>query len=195
MVEIRLSNGVIKCNITPNTACQAYAPAPEVFEDEYITEKLEIKAGWNFPSPDEYWMRGYPHEMQDFVEAVYYGRDPLSDVKLGRDLVQVVYASYVSAELGRRIDLEEFEKEREMNKRSKMKAAIKPDERPELVLQEVDIPEPRPDEALVRVRAAGLCGTDVAIRNNTFMGRHGPVRPSITPAMSFVEKWWQSAQR
>lgn len=66
-----------------------------------------------------------------------------------------------------------------------MKAAVKLDERPELFLQEVEVPKPGPDEALIRVKAAGLCGTDVAIRNNTFMGRHGPVRPPIVPGHEF----------
>ena len=52
-----------------------------------------------------------------------------------------------------------------------MKAVVKADPRPECVVQELEIPRPKPDEALIRIAAAGLCGTDVAIRNNTFMGR------------------------
>lgn len=56
-------------------------------------------------------MRGYPQEMQDFVEAVYYGRDPVSDGELGRQVVEVTYAAYLSAEEGRRIDLDELNKE------------------------------------------------------------------------------------
>jgi len=57
-----------------------------------------------------------------------------------------------------------------------MKAVVKIDEKAECVVKEVEIPKPKSTEALVRVKAAGLCGTDVAIRNNTFMGRHGPVK-------------------
>lgn len=30
-----------------------------------------------------------------------------------------------------------------------------------------------------------LCGSDVAIRNNTFMGRHGPVKYPIIPGHEF----------
>ena len=111
-VEVRLSNSVIKCNITPNNTCQVYAPSPEEFVDEYISEKLETKAGWNFAFPDEDWARGYPQEMQDFIEAVYYNRDPISDIDLGREVVKVIYASYVSAELGQRVDLEKLEEDR-----------------------------------------------------------------------------------
>ena len=66
-----------------------------------------------------------------------------------------------------------------------MKACVKIDKRPELLIQEVDIPRPTSDEALIRVDAAGLCGTDVAIRNNSFMGRHGEVQLPIIPGHEF----------
>lgn len=72
-----------------------------------------------------------------------------------------------------------------MNRKKVMKAAIKLDQRPEFILQETEVPEPQPDEALIKVKAAGLCGTDIAIRNNTFMGRHGPVQLPIIPGHEF----------
>ncbi len=100
-----LSNGVVQANINPNTTLQVYAPAPGIWGDEYITEKVETTAGWQFPSPDEDWMRGYPQEMADFVDAVREGREPLSGALLARETVEVIYAAYVSAEEGRRVDL------------------------------------------------------------------------------------------
>jgi len=109
VVEIYLSNSVIKCNLSQNDTCKAYAPSSEVFGEEYITEKIETKAGWSFPSPDEDWMRGYPQEMQDFIESVYYDRNPISDGELGRQVVQAVYAAYVSAEEGREIQIKNLE--------------------------------------------------------------------------------------
>ena len=54
------------------------APDAAVFGDEYLVEKLETKAGWSAPEPDEDWMTGYPQEIQDFVEAIAHGREPLS---------------------------------------------------------------------------------------------------------------------
>jgi len=99
------SNGVVEVNINPNTALRVYAPDGAVWGDEYITEKVETKAGWQFPSPDEDWMRGYPQEMADFVDAVREGREPLSGALLARETVEVIYAAYVSAEEGRRVDL------------------------------------------------------------------------------------------
>jgi predicted dehydrogenase len=99
------TNAVVTANLNPNTACVAYAPDPGVFGDEYITEKIETKAGWTFPAPDEDWMTGYPQELQDFVEAVVDRRPPLSDAALARDVVAVVFAGYQSAAEGRRIKI------------------------------------------------------------------------------------------
>lgn len=66
-----------------------------------------------------------------------------------------------------------------------MKAAVKVDQSPELVLMDVPIPQPKPSEALLKVRTIGLCGSDVAIRNNTFMGRHGRVVTPMIPGHEF----------
>jgi len=100
-----MSNGVVQVNINPNTSLQVYAPDGAIWGDEYITEKVETKGGWQFPSPDEDWMRGYPQEMEDFVDAVREAREPLSGLLLAHETVEVIYAGYVSAEEGRRVDL------------------------------------------------------------------------------------------
>jgi predicted dehydrogenase len=100
-----LSNSVVQVNINPNTSLQVYAPDGQIWGDEYITEKVETKGGWQFPSPDEDWMRGYPQEMEDFVDAVREGREPLSGLRLAHETVEVIYAGYVSAQEGRRVEL------------------------------------------------------------------------------------------
>jgi len=99
------AKAVVFCNINPNDAVQAYAPDPGIFAGEYITEKIETKAGWTSPQPDEDWMTGYPQEMQDFVESVALGREPLSSGALARDVIAVIYAAYLSAAEGRRVNL------------------------------------------------------------------------------------------
>jgi predicted dehydrogenase len=99
------ATAVVLCNINPHDAVQAYAPDPAVFASEYIVEKLETKAGWSSPAPDEDWMSGYPQEIQDFVECVAHGRAPLSDGTLARDVIAVVYGAYQAAAEGRRVDL------------------------------------------------------------------------------------------
>ena len=73
--------------------------------DEYITEKVETKGGWQFPSPEEDWMRGYPQELADFVDAIQGRREPLAGALLAREVVEVIYAGYLSAATGRRVEL------------------------------------------------------------------------------------------
>jgi hypothetical protein len=72
--HVILTNAVIQANINPNNTLTVYAPDGAVWGDEYITEKVETKAGWQFPSPEEDWMRGDPQELEDFVAAAATGR-------------------------------------------------------------------------------------------------------------------------
>jgi predicted dehydrogenase len=99
------TNAVATARINPNDAVVAYAPEATTFGDEYITEKIETKAGWTFPSPDEDFITGYPQELQDFVECVAEGREPLSGADLARDVVAVVFAGYQAAAEGRRVEV------------------------------------------------------------------------------------------
>ena len=105
VLNIYLSNAVVHVNINPHDVLQVYAPAPHVFGQEYLVEKLETKGGWNFPSPDDDWMKGFPQEMEDFVDAILFDREPVSGIDLARDVVETIYAGYVSAEKGQRVDL------------------------------------------------------------------------------------------
>ncbi len=103
--EVFLSNGRVSCDMSHSNLLRTYAPAPHVFANEYFAEKLETKAGWSYPSIDEEWMLGYHSEFRDFVEAVIQDRDPVSTPEIGLEVVKAVYAAYVSAEEGRRVDL------------------------------------------------------------------------------------------
>lgn len=103
--QVRLSNARVLCNLSRSTSCQAYAPDPAIFADEYLAEKLETKAGWSFPSLGEEWFLGYHNELRDFVEALQKGRAPAADGYLGRDVVEVVYSAYLSAAEGRTVVL------------------------------------------------------------------------------------------
>jgi predicted dehydrogenase len=105
VVTAYLTNGVLQANITPSTGVMAYAPDGAVWGDEYISEKVETKAGWQFPAPEEDWMRGYPQELEDFVDAIRERRAPLSGATLARDVVEVIYAGYLSSATGRRVEL------------------------------------------------------------------------------------------
>lgn len=105
-MEIYMSNGVVVANMTPNDSMIAFAPVDGTWKDEYICEKLETKAGYSFPSADEFWTRGYPQEMKDFTLAVLEDRDPVSGFELAKQTVQVIYAAYVSAELQKKVEID-----------------------------------------------------------------------------------------
>lgn len=105
-VSVYMTNAVLHANMAQNTSVQAYAPDGTIFGDEYFTEKLETKAGWSFPSPDEDWFRGYPQEMRNFVDAIRVQGEPLSGLTLAADCIEVIYAAYLSAEEGRRVTLQ-----------------------------------------------------------------------------------------
>jgi len=105
VVTAYVTNAVIQANINPNNTLTVYAPDAAVWGDEYLTEKVETKAGWQFPSPEEDRMRGYPQELEDFIGAISERREPLSGGLLAREVVEVIYAGYVSAATGRRVEL------------------------------------------------------------------------------------------
>lgn len=104
-LQIFCSNGRVECNMNPNNQVVGYAPGDDSFGDEYLAEKISTRQGWVYASPDEHWQSGYYAEMQDFVEAIAHDRDPLSGWTLARDVVAVIYAAYVSAEEGRRVEV------------------------------------------------------------------------------------------
>jgi predicted dehydrogenase len=104
-VSAYMTDGVIKANMTANDGIETYAPVAGIFEKEYFTEKLETKAGWNRPSCDEDWFRGFAQEIADFAGAIHEGREPRSGIDLAVECVNVIYAGYLSAAEGRRVDL------------------------------------------------------------------------------------------
>ncbi len=96
---------VVQCNMNPNTGMLTYTPRDELMGDEYIREKVETRAGWQLTNPDEDWMNGFPHELQDFCEAIACDREPKSTIELARDILVVCYGAYLAAEKGSRVDL------------------------------------------------------------------------------------------
>jgi len=104
-MDVRLSNARLKFDLCPARVCQFYTTDPTPVKDVYFNEKQETKAGLSYPNPNEDWFLGYPHEMQDFMEAIAFDRPPLSGLDLAKQVVEVIYAGYVSLEEGRKVTL------------------------------------------------------------------------------------------
>jgi predicted dehydrogenase len=105
LIETYTSGGTLFANITPNNHMLTYMTDEEKLADVYITEKVDRKTGWQFVCLEEEWTRGYLQEIQDFMECVATGRQPLADLDLAYDTMQAQYAGYWSADEGRRITL------------------------------------------------------------------------------------------
>jgi predicted dehydrogenase len=105
LIETYTSGGSLFANITPNNHMLTYMTDEEKLADVYITEKVDRKTGWQFVCLEEEWTRGYLQEIQDFMECVATGRQPLADLDLAYATMQVQYAAYWSADEGRRIKL------------------------------------------------------------------------------------------
>jgi predicted dehydrogenase len=105
LVETHTSGGSLFANITPNTHMMSYQTSEEKLANVYITEKVDRKTGWQYVCLEEEWTRGYQQEIQDFVECVATGRQPLSDLALAFETIKVSYAGYWAAEDGRRVML------------------------------------------------------------------------------------------
>jgi predicted dehydrogenase len=99
-LEVICNNHRTRCNLNPIDALETFNPREEILRDVYITEKIGTKQGWSHPAPDEAWQHGYPQEFQDFIESIYYDREPLSGIELARDTIATIYAGYLSAERG-----------------------------------------------------------------------------------------------
>lgn len=104
-VTTYMTDGVIKANMTANDAVETYAVDPATFQAEHFTEKLETKAGWNRPSCDADWFRGFAQEIEDFIYAIKDEREPLAGIDLAVDCVNVIYSAYLSAEEGRTVSI------------------------------------------------------------------------------------------
>jgi predicted dehydrogenase len=106
LIETYTSGGSLFANITPNNHMLSYMTDEQKLADLYITEKVDRKTGWQFVCLEEEWTRGYLQEIQDFMECVATGRQPLAGLDLAYETMQVQYAGYWSAEDGKRIMLE-----------------------------------------------------------------------------------------
>jgi predicted dehydrogenase len=104
-IEIYCNDATIVCNLTLSDLMKTYFLDEEGLDEVYISEMLPKKTGWNNPFISDEIIRGYAYEMQDFMEAIYYEREPISGFQLAYDTIKIIYAAYMAAEMGQRFDL------------------------------------------------------------------------------------------
>ena len=104
-VELYCNDAVINCKLTMSDLMSTYFLDEDGLDDVYISEMLPSKKGWNNPFLEDVIMRGYVDEMRDFMESIYYNREPKSDYWVAHETLRVIYAAYKSAELGKAVVL------------------------------------------------------------------------------------------
>lgn len=106
-VELYCNDAAITCNLTMSNVMSTYFLDEDRMDDVYISEMLPTKIGWNNPFLEDEILRGYVDEMRDFMHAIYYDCQPKSDFRLAYESIKITYLAYLSAELGRKINLKD----------------------------------------------------------------------------------------
>ena len=104
-IEVYANDTAMTCNITPADILSTYFLDEEGLDDVYISEMLPSKLGWNKAFVCDEVIRGYSAELKDFLEAVYYDREALSGFDVAYETAQIIYAAYLSAWEGRRVNV------------------------------------------------------------------------------------------
>lgn len=99
-IELYCNDTAINCKMTMSDMMETYFLDEDRLDDVYISEMLPSKIGWNKPFLEDEIIRGYTDEMRDFIECIYYDREPKSGFGLAYDTAKIIYAAYKSAELG-----------------------------------------------------------------------------------------------
>lgn len=99
-VELYCNDATIMCNLTMSNLMSTYFLDEERLDNVYLSEMLPSKTGWNNPFLEDEIIRGYTDEMRDFIDCIYYDREPKSGFDLAYDSIKIIYAAYKSSELG-----------------------------------------------------------------------------------------------
>lgn len=105
-IEVYSNDSALMCNITPTDLLNTYFLDEDGLENVNISEMLPAKIGWNKAFVSDEIIRGYMGELQDFVECAAYDRTPCSGFQLAYETTRIMYAAYLSAEEGRRVDFQ-----------------------------------------------------------------------------------------
>ena len=99
-LELYCNDATYECRLTTNNTMSTYFMDEDGIQDMRLSELLPSKLGWNNAFVADEQLRGYIGEMQDFMECVCSGREPMSGVDLAYEATRVIYAAYLSAEKG-----------------------------------------------------------------------------------------------
>lgn len=104
-INVITNDGVLECKMTPPDNMRSFFMDDVGLDGVYISENLRCKTGWNSVFVAEETLRGYTAELQAFAEDTVANRQPESGIDIAIETTKIMYAAYLSAEEGRRVDL------------------------------------------------------------------------------------------
>ena len=99
--EVHGSGGVAYADLLHGNAIETYSARGY----EYAVEKAGSTKGWSFTIYEEAWNYGFHAEMAHFVDCVQNDKTPLVTGEDARVVLEVLFAAYESARLGRKVEL------------------------------------------------------------------------------------------
>lgn len=104
-IELYCNDTAINCNLTMSNLMSTYFLDEDGLNDVYLSEMLPSKIGWNNLFLEDEIIRGYTDEMRDFMDSIYYDKEPKSGFDLAYDSIKIIYAAYKSSELGKAVEV------------------------------------------------------------------------------------------
>ena len=99
--EVHGTEGVAYADLLHGNAIETYSARGY----EYAVEKAGSTKGWSFTIYEEAWNYGFHAEMAHFVDCVQHDKTPLVTGEDARVVLEVIFAAYESARLGRKVEL------------------------------------------------------------------------------------------
>lgn len=99
--EVHGTGGVSYADLFQGNAALTYSEKGY----DYAMEKAGSTQGWTFTVFEEAFNQGYPQELAHFIHCVRHDVEPLVTGEDGRAVLELIYAAYASAGVGRRIEL------------------------------------------------------------------------------------------
>ena len=100
-VEVYGTNGVIYADLFLGNSALTYSKKGY----GYAMEKAGSTKGWTFTIFEEAFNQGYPQELKHFIQCVREDRAPVTTGEDGRAVLELMYAAYASARMGKKVAL------------------------------------------------------------------------------------------
>lgn len=103
-IRLYANDCVLKCDVTPSTLLETYYVDGRGLEGIELNDRVPTNTGWEHVDVSDETLRGYVEQFQDFTECAKTNRQPKSSFEIAEQTLKVIYAAYLSAETGKRVN-------------------------------------------------------------------------------------------